>query len=403
MKGRKIILGVTGSIAAYKSTFLLRQLTEAGAEVKVLFTPSAHDFVTPLTFSTLSRNPVETTLSDSSGNWVNHVKLGLWADLLLVAPLSATTAAKFASGIADNLLTATYLSARSPVMLAPAMDLDMFRHPAVKNNLDLLVSRGNILLPSPAGKLASGLSGEGRMLEPEKVFSAVSDFFSLSGKWRGKTILVTAGPTYEKIDPVRFIGNYSSGKMGIAIMQALLLSGASVKLVCGPGVKVAESPGLEIFTVENAREMNALCMDLFPSCDGVIMCAAVADFRPAEILNHKLKKSDGVEGMQLNLIRNPDILAGLSSIKTPEQFVAGFALETDNALVHAREKLKKKKLDFIFLNAQGRDGTGFGYDTNSVTLIDKSGLEEEFPLMTKTDLATKLVYRLFELKYECPA
>jgi phosphopantothenoylcysteine decarboxylase/phosphopantothenate--cysteine ligase len=400
MKGRKIILGVTGSIAAYKSTFLLRRFVEAGAEVKVLFTPSAHEFVTPLTFSTLSGNPVETHLTDEKGNWNNHVKLGLWADLFLVAPLSATTAAKMAQGIADNLLTAVYLSAKCPVILAPAMDLDMFRHGAVKDNLDILKKRGNIIVPSPSGFLASGLSGEGRMEEPEKIFSMVEDFFFLSGKWKGKKVLVTAGPTYEKVDPVRFIGNYSSGKMGTAIAQALLMAGAEVKLVCGPGVMIHDMPGMEIFRVESAIEMEHVCSTLFPSCNGVIMAAAVADFRPAQTAAEKIKKSDGEETMRIELLRNPDILAGLSAVKSPGQFVAGFALETQNGLLHAKEKLSRKNLDVIFLNSPGKEGTGFGYDTNSVTLISKDGLSEEFPLMEKRELANKLVHRLFDLIYE---
>jgi phosphopantothenoylcysteine decarboxylase/phosphopantothenate--cysteine ligase len=400
MKGRKILLGISGSIAAYKSALLVRRLVEAGAEVKVLFTPAAHSFVTPLTFSTLSGNPVQTTLSDDNGNWINHVSLGLWADVFIVAPLSATTAAKMANGIADNLLTAVYLSARCPVMLAPAMDLDMFRHAAVKQNLDRLSQRGNIILPSPSGFLASGLSGEGRMEEPDKIFSMLSDFFSVNGLWDKKTILITAGPTFEKIDPVRFIGNFSSGKMGVAFAKAFLRAGASVKLVCGPGVQVSEMPCLEIYRVEGAVEMAAVCKDVFPACDGLIMAAAVADFRPREKFASKIKKKEGSDTLELQLVRNPDILSELSEMRSAGQFVAGFALETENGLSNAKEKLKRKKLDVIFLNSQSADGTGFGYDTNSVTLLTKSGNHEEFPIMKKDELANKLVKRLFEIIYE---
>jgi phosphopantothenoylcysteine decarboxylase/phosphopantothenate--cysteine ligase len=400
MKGRKIIIGISGSIAAYKSALLVRLLVEAGAEVKVIFTPSAHAFVTPLTFSTLSGNPVETHLSDEHGNWNNHIKWGLWADLLLIAPLSANTLSKMVNGSADNLLTAVYLSARCKVMVAPAMDLDMFRHPAVQNNLDLLKQRGVDVIPSPAGFLASGLHGEGRMEEPDQIFARIRASFESAEPWKGKTILVTAGPTHEKIDPVRFIGNYSSGKMGLAIAEAFLAAGAEVKLVYGPGVKVPQRKGLESFPVTGALEMQEHCQRLLPSCSGVVMAAAVADYRPRNIAEQKVKKEDGKDAWQMELVKNPDILAGLSESKKPGQFLIGFALETENGMLNAKEKLKKKKLDFIVLNTHDNIGSGFGHDTNAVTLIAASGQAETFPLMKKTELANKLVNRWFELLHE---
>jgi phosphopantothenoylcysteine decarboxylase/phosphopantothenate--cysteine ligase len=386
MKGKKILLGITGGIAAYKSALLLRLLVKEGAEVQVIFTPAAFDFVTPLTFSTLSGKQVLSHLSDQ-GNWVNHVHLGMDHDLFLIAPASANSLAKMAQGLCDNLLTAVYLSARCPVWVAPAMDLDMYQHAAVQRNLQCLQADGVKLLEPAEGFLASGLEGKGRMQEPEDIFKAVQEFF-LPVKTKKRKALVTAGPTYEAIDPVRFIGNHSSGKMGVAIAYALLKQGFEVSLVTGPGVVAIPQNGLSIFPVQRAEEMEKICNEIFPKVQLCVMAAAVADYRPAEMLPQKLKKKS--ERLQLELVKNPDILAGLGKKKKKGQVLLGFALETENARENAREKMVRKNCDVMVLNKPEKGVSGFGADTNRITLF-QGNKEEEWPLMNKQALADQLV------------
>lgn len=389
LQGKKILLGITGSIAAYKAAFLVRLLVKEGAEVQVVMTPSAVSFITPLTLATLSGRPVLTELSDKD-QWSNHVMLGRWADLMIVAPASANTLAKMEAGICDNLLLAVYLSANCPVMIAPAMDSDMWAHPATRQNIVALTERGHVFLPVGTGPLASGLTGEGRLPEPEEILAAVVERFGAGvGLLAGKRALVTAGPTYEPLDPVRFIGNHSSGKMGIALAEELAAQGCAVDLVLGPGCLVPAHQAITIHRVTTAEEMYQRCLALFPDTDVVLMAAAVADYRPSVPSEKKIKKKE--DSFTLSLERTPDILRELGSRKQPGQFLGGFALETDQEEVHARQKLVEKHLDMIVLNSLNDPGAGFREDTNKVTIFTAAGGRVAFPLKSKKAVARDIV------------
>lgn len=388
LHGKKILLGITGSIAAYKSISLLRLLVKAGAEVKVVMTPAARDFVSPLTLSTLSKNSVLIDLFGENA-WANHVMLGRWADLLVIAPLSCNTLGKMASGICDNLLLATYLSATCPVWVAPAMDEDMWHHPSTKRNLALLESYGNRVLPVNEGELASGLSGPGRMAEPEEIMAQVTMHFTSLGSLSGKKALVSAGPTYEPIDPVRFIGNHSSGKMGVAIAEVLLARGATVILVAGPGVKAPVHPALQVIHVQTAAEMYNACIDQFPGAAITIMAAAVADFSPVTVAREKIKKKEG--GLIVELAKTRDILRELGSRKNSTQYLVGFALETNNEKAYALEKMATKNADMIVLNSLQDAGAGFGTDSNKVTIYTRKGDEYNFALKSKSAVAADII------------
>lgn len=396
LKGKKILLGITGSIAAYKSVYLVRLLVKAGAEVKVIMTTAANDFVSPLTLSTLSRNPVLTDLSDGQ-NWANHVMLGRWADLMLVAPLSCNTLAKMANGSCDNLLLAVYLSATCPVAVAPAMDEDMWLHPATKNNLGKLSSFGNRIIPVGKGDLASGLQGEGRMAEPEEIIEFLSTTFFLPRQLTGKKALVTAGPTYEPMDPVRFIGNHSSGKMGAAIAEELQQRGAAVTLVLGPSSLSGFTSGIRVERVTTADEMYNLCNKEFGSTDIAVMAAAVADYRPVEVAGQKIKKNE--ETLTVEMTKTKDILKSLGEIKRQGQVLVGFALESGNGEDYALDKLKKKNADMIILNSLGDTGAGFGHDTNKITIFGKNGERLGFGLKTKQEVAKDIVDTIIRLYY----
>jgi len=395
LNGKKILVGVTGSIAAYKAAVLIRLLVKEGAAVKVLMTPTAKEFITPLTLATLARNPVLTDFfNPENGDWNNHVDLGLWADAYLIAPASANSLAKMATGIADNLLLTTYLSARCQVFLAPAMDLDMLGHPATRKNLEMLRSFGNTILEPATGELASGLTGKGRMEEPEMLVAALKDYFSHTVKKKtlklaGKSVLVTAGPTYEPIDAVRFIGNYSSGKMGFAIAEALAMNGALVSLVTGPVSIRPVHKNIQITTVHTALEMYDRCTALFESMHGAILAAAVADYRPKAPVTHKIKRTTG--NLVVELEPNPDIAFELGKRKKPGQFLAGFALETNNEIESAREKMMKKNFDFIVLNSLRDEGSGFNSDTNKITILDKYNKTLGFELKTKEKVAVDII------------
>ncbi|MFM7217475.1 MAG: bifunctional phosphopantothenoylcysteine decarboxylase/phosphopantothenate--cysteine ligase CoaBC [Bacteroidota bacterium] len=390
MNGKKIILGVTGSIAAYKTAALVRLLVKAGAEVQVIMTPSAQDFITPLTLSVLSKQPVLTAYVDKEkGTWNNHVDLGCWADLLVIAPLSASTLSKMATGACDNLLMAVYLSARCPVMVAPAMDLDMWKHASTQENLQRISNHGVRIIPPASGELASGLSGEGRMEEPEKIFESIGRFFDDGRSLSGLQVLVTAGPTFEPIDPVRFIGNRSTGKMGFALASELADRGASVTLVAGPSSQAVANPRIHRVDVQTAAEMHAACLQIFSSCHLAILSAAVADFKPKQVADKKLKKDAG--GLSIEWEPTVDILADLGKRKTQEQVLVGFALETDNELDNARKKLEKKSLDHIVLNSLRDEGAGFAHDTNRVTILAKEGGVTETGLKSKKEVAREIV------------
>lgn len=382
------MLGVTGSIAAYKTISLVRLLVKSGATVKVVVTPAARDFVSPLTLSTLSKHDVEWELF-KDGAWTNHVTLGRWADLFIVAPASCNTLAKMATGQCDNLLLAVYLSATCPVWLAPAMDADMWAHPATRRNLALLQSYGNLVIPVVAGELASGLTGEGRMAEPEDLHRMVCEHMAARSDFSGKTVLVSAGPTFEPIDPVRFIGNHSSGKMGIALAHELATRGARVLLVAGPGVQTPPADGIELVRVNTAEEMFAACVDRFPLCDLAIMAAAVADYSPVQVAPEKIKKKDGPLTIELRKTR--DILKELGRLKSPGQLLAGFALETNNEEAYAKEKLQSKNADLIVLNSLNDPGAGFGHDTNQVTIFDRNGSKTAYPLKPKEAVAADII------------
>lgn len=396
LQGKKILLGISGSIAAYKSILLVRLLVKAGAEVKVVMTPAAKDFVTPLTLSTLSKNPVITELF-SEAAWSNHVMLGRWADVMVVAPLSCNTLAKMAQGICDNMLQATYLSATCPVVVAPAMDEDMWKHPSTKANLQKLQSYGNHIIPVEKGELASGLHGDGRMAEPENIIQFLQQKFFTAGKLAGKKVLVTAGPTYEAIDPVRFIGNRSSGKMGVAIAEELAARGASVHLVLGPAHVEELSPGIIVHHVQTASQMYEACIAVFADTDVAVMAAAVADYTPVHTEEQKIKKTS--EAFSLELTRTKDILKSLGQQKRDGQLLVGFALETTNEKEYALQKLKTKNADMIVLNSLNDDGAGFGYDTNKITIFDKSGEQVSYERKPKTEVAKDIVDRIVNLLY----
>lgn len=396
LAGKKILVGITGSIAAYKSVYLVRLLIKAGAEVKVIMTPSAKDFVSPLTLSTLSRNPVIIDLFDEQ-SWANHVMLGRWADIMVIAPLSCNTMAKMANGLCDNLLLATYLSATCPVVVAPAMDEDMWHHPSTKANLGKLESFGNHIIPVEKGDLASGLNGEGRMAEPEGIIEYITTNFFLTRPLDGKKALVTAGPTYEPIDPVRFIGNHSSGKMGIAIAKELYHRGAAVTLVMGPSQYEFSAEGIVVVRVKTADQMYKSCHESYPESDLTVMAAAVADYTPVETADQKIKKKS--DSLTITLSKTKDILKSLGEKKNSKQVLVGFALETNDEKKNALEKLAKKNADMIILNSMMDAGAGFGYDTNKITIFDKSGQEFSFDTKSKTDVAKDIVDTIIRLYY----
>ena len=383
-----MLLGISGSIAAYKSAFLVRALIKAGAEVQVVMTPAATRFITPLTLSTLSKRPVFTDVQSEDG-WNNHVEMGLWADALLIAPATATTLGRLAAGLADNMVAATYLSARCPVFLAPAMDLDMWKHPATQANVQRLQGFGNFFIPVGHGVLASGLVGDGRMAEPEEIVTHLERFFSTRLDLAGKRVLVTAGPTYEPIDPVRFIGNHSSGKMGVAIADALAARGAQVTLLLGPSAQEPAQGEVTTVRVRTAAEMHAEAARCFPEMDAAVLAAAVADYRPAQTAKEKIKK--GTEEMTLRLEKTPDIAASLGRVKRPDQLLVGFALETEDELANAREKLERKNFDLIVLNSLRDAGAGFHHDTNKVTILYRNNKADHFQLKSKKAVAEDIV------------
>ncbi|MDG1157892.1 MAG: bifunctional phosphopantothenoylcysteine decarboxylase/phosphopantothenate--cysteine ligase CoaBC [Flavobacteriales bacterium] len=397
LKGKKIILAITGSIAAYKAAELLRAFVKRGAEVRVVLTKSAHDFVTPLTLATLSQHRVysDFTEDEDQGTWTNHVDLGLWADLMIVAPATANTIAKMSQGICDEFLLAVYLSAKCPIAIAPAMDLDMYAHESTQNNLQILEERGHLLIDSESGFLASGLEGKGRMAEPENIVKAIDEFFNSKAPLRGKKCLVTAGPTYEKIDAVRFIGNYSSGKMGFAIADQLASMGAEVVLVSGPSSEQVQQENITRIDVESAAEMLEACLIHFPGCDILVKSAAVADYKPKHRADIKLKKQD--QDLSIELSPTVDILARLGEMKKAHQITIGFALETNNELEHAKSKIQRKNLDLIVLNSLQDTGAGFGHSTNKVTFIDKHNKIANFELKSKRDVALDLSKKILEL------
>jgi len=393
LEGKKIVLGITGSIAAYKAAMLLRLLVKEGAEVQVVITKAGKEFITPVTLSALSGKPVISEFfGTNDGTWNSHVDLGLWADLLLVAPATASTLAKMANGIADNMLVTTYMSAKCPVFIAPAMDLDMFAHPSTQKNINILKSFGNTLIEPAFGELASGLYGKGRMEEPENILEIVAEHFTLKSNLDGKTFLVTAGPTFEKIDPVRFIGNYSSGKMGYSIAEQLANNGADVVLVSGPVSVKAVNKKIKVINVESAAEMYAESIARFPLTDGAVMCAAVADFTPVVVEKQKTKR--GRDNWSLELKPTKDIAQALGEIKSEKQILVGFALETDNEIKNAKQKLIQKKLDFIVLNSLNEPGAGFQVDTNKVTIIDKDNNQQFFELKSKNEVAVDIVNKI---------
>ena len=394
LEGKKILLGITGSIAAYKAAYLIRALVTKGAEVQVVITPAGKEFITPLTLSTLSCRPVISDFfSNRDGMWHNHVDLGLWADLMLIAPATASTIGKMAHGIADNMLITTYLSCKAPVFIAPAMDLDMYAHPTVQQNLEKLRSFGNQIIEPCTGILASGLTGKGRMVEPDAIVQVVDDFLSLQKVFLKKKVFITAGPTYEKIDPVRFIGNYSSGKMGFALAEAFAGRGAEVTLVTGPVSLTVSNPSIQRIDVESADEMYDMSVRHFPHCELAILCAAVADYKPANRYDEKIKREQH-ETLTLSLEWNKDIAATLGQAKRPHQTVVGFALETENEIARAKEKLIRKNLDVVIINSLRDQGAGFGYDTNKVTLIAKNGSATAISLKSKTEVAEEIVHYL---------
>jgi len=395
LRGKRIILGVCGGIAAYKSAILTRLLIKQGAEVKVILTPSAEAFITPLTLSTLSRNPVLSSFSKpDTGEWINHVELGLWGDAVVIAPATANTLAKMAGGICDNLLLAVYLSARCPVFIAPAMDLDMLAHPSTQDNIQKIRDFGNHIIDATHGELASGLIGTGRMAEPEEIVQQLDAFYAASQPLSGKKVLVTAGPTYEAIDPVRFIGNHSSGKMGFAIAEELANQGATVNLVCGPTHEHTNHPLISVKPVTSAEEMFNACTTLFPTCDIAVLAAAVADYKPSSVADQKIKKKDAT--MTLDLTKTHDIAATLGKLKHNGQIVVGFALETEDEHNNAIKKLDSKNFDLIVLNSLNDNGAGFGHNTNKITIINKKHESKSFSLKEKQAAAKDIVQAIVE-------
>jgi phosphopantothenoylcysteine decarboxylase/phosphopantothenate--cysteine ligase len=397
LKGKHIILGITGSIAAYKAAYIIRSLVKKGAEVQVVITPAGKEFITPITLSALSSKPVISEFfSNRDGSWNSHVDLGLWADAMLVAPATASTIGKMANGIADNMLITTYLSCKAPVFVAPAMDLDMFAHPSTQQNLDRLRSFGNHIIEPAEGELASHLVGKGRMEEPDKIITVLEEFFASQTVLEKKKIVITAGPTYEKIDPVRFIGNYSSGKMGFALAEACAAQGAEVTLIAGPVSLTTLHPNIRRIDVESADEMYEAAMAAYPQADAGILCAAVADYRPEVQADEKIKRESKGD-ITLHLVPNKDIAASLGAIKREGQVLVGFALETNNEATNAESKLKRKNLDFIVLNSLRDAGAGFRCDTNKISIIDNKGESTSYPLKSKQEVATDIVNKLATL------
>jgi len=393
LKGKKIILGICGSIAAYKSAILTRLLVKEGAEVKVIMTSAASDFITPLTLSVLSKNQVLTEFVNDA-QWNNHVDLGLWADAVVIAPASANTIAKISAGLCDNLLLAVYLSARCPVHIAPAMDLDMLQHPSTQKNITTLTGFGNIMIEPAYGELASGLIGNGLMAEPEEIVAHLNLFFGSNQKLKGKKALVTAGPTYEAIDPVRFIGNHSSGKMGFAVAEALANQGASVTLVAGPTQQQTQHPSITVQHVTSAEEMYNACVSVFEASDITVLSAAVADYKPMVVADQKIKKKDG--NLNLELTKTRDIAEALGKIKNNGQIILGFALETEHEQDNAQKKLTSKNFDLIVLNSLNDAGAGFGHDTNKITLLSKNQPAKTFHLKSKKEVAQDIVSAILE-------
>ncbi|MFT4224524.1 bifunctional phosphopantothenoylcysteine decarboxylase/phosphopantothenate--cysteine ligase CoaBC [Dysgonomonas sp.] len=390
LKDKHIVLGITGSIAAYKAASLARLLIKAGAEVQIVITPSGKEFITPVTLSALTGKPVVSEFfTANDGTWHSHVDLGQWADLMLIAPATAATLGKMANGIADNMLITTYLSMKSPVMVAPAMDLDMFAHPSTARNLDLLRSYGNIIIEPAAGELASHLIGKGRMEEPEKILSVVEDFFRKQESLSKKKILITAGPTFERIDPVRFIGNYSSGKMGFALAEECARRGAEVTLIAGPVSMKINHPNITRIDVESAEEMYNASIKAFPDMDTAILCAAVADFRPSEQYTEKVKRGEDI--LKIDLVPNKDIAASLGKIKKSSQRLIGFALETNDEETNALKKIVKKNLDYIVLNSLNDSGAGFRYDTNKISILSRNGEKKDYTLKSKQEVASDII------------
>lgn len=388
--GKKILLGVTGSIAAYKAAVLVRLLVKQGAQVRVVMTDYAKEFITPLTLATLSNNPVANQFANrSDGTWHSHVEMGLWADVMLIAPATANSMAKMAYGIADNLLLTTYLSAKCPVIVAPAMDLDMFKHVATQQNIQKLSEQGVLFIDAQSGELASGLHGKGRLQEPEQIVEFLVHFFQKQNSLAGKKVLITAGPTYEKIDPVRFIGNHSTGKMGYALAEEMALNGAEVTLISGPTALSLTNPGIKRINVFSANQMFEHALNLFENTDIAIMSAAVADYTPAETFDQKVKRTS--DNLIINLKPTTDIAAELGKRKNNKQLLLGFALETNDEKNNALKKIRKKNLDAIVLNSLNDSGAGFGHDTNKITIIDNNGSEINFELKTKKDVAKDIV------------
>lgn len=395
LKGKRIVLGITGSIAAYKACVLIRELIKAGAEVQAVMTPSAKEFITPLTISTLTHKPVISEFFDRrDGSWHSHVDIGLWADAMIIAPATASSIAKMANGVADNMLITTYLSMRAPVFVAPAMDVDMFSHTATQKNIKTLRSYGNIIIEPETGELASGLEGKGRMEEPAVIAKSLEAYFKSQNQLKGKRVLITAGPTYEKIDPVRFIGNYSSGKMGYALAEECAERGAEVELVSGPVSINLNRANIHITKVESAAQMYAAAVNAFPKTDIAILCAAVADFTPRETKDVKIKREKG--DMAIQLVPTKDIAAELGRMKKESQFMVGFALETNNETNNAINKLKAKKLDFIVLNSLNDKGAGFSVDTNKITIISDTS-KYEYSLKPKREVAKDIIDKICEL------
>ncbi len=395
LKGKRIVLGITGSIAAYKACVLIRELIKAGAEVQAVMTPSAKEFITPLTISTLTHKPVISEFFDRrDGSWHSHVDIGLWANAMIIAPATASSIAKMANGVADNMLITTYLSMRAPVFVAPAMDVDMFSHTATQKNIKTLRSYGNIIIEPETGELASGLEGKGRMEEPAVIAKSLEAYFKSQNQLKGKRVLITAGPTYEKIDPVRFIGNYSSGKMGYALAEECAERGAEVELVSGPVSINLNRANIHITKVESAAQMYAAAVNAFPKTDIAILCAAVADFTPRETKDVKIKREKG--DMAIQLVPTKDIAAELGRMKKESQFMVGFALETNDETNNAINKLKAKKLDFIVLNSLNDKGAGFSVDTNKITIISDTS-KYEYPLKPKREVAKDIIDKICEL------
>lgn len=396
LKGKKIVLGITGSIAAYKACYIIRRLVKEGAEVQVVITPAGKEFITPITLSALTRKPVISEFfSQRDGTWHSHVDLGLWADAMLIAPCTASTLGKMAGGVADNMLITTYMSMKAPVFIAPAMDLDMYAHPATQQNLERLRSFGNRIIEPQSGFLASGLEGKGRMEEPEAIVRCLDDFFKgRTEDLKGKRIIITAGPTYEKIDPVRFIGNYSSGKMGLALAEECARRGAEVTLIAGPVALRTKRAGITRIDVESSEEMYNAAVGTFRNADAAILCAAVADFRPAYVADRKIKRGD--DGLNLSLLPTHDIAAELGRMKTGGQRLVGFALETNDEEANAEHKLKRKNLDFIVMNSLRNSGTCFRSDENQISIISAAG-RRDFPKKGKNEVAEDIVTALTDI------